>query len=311
MLKYVIRRLLYMIPILFGITLITFFLFNVAGGDPALQAAGKHASVEQLASLKAELGLDRPLHMQYLFYLKQISTLDFGRSWSTKQTVSSMILSGVDASMSLTVPAFILSMVISIALGMLAAFLRGGLFDKVTIIACLAMISVSSLVYILAGQYFLGYKISAFPILGWDPSWVERWAYLTLPILLYVIVNLGGNVLFYRTVFLDEMYQDYVRTAKAKGLGSGRILFVHILRNAMIPIITLVVLQVPFLIVGSLLLEYFFGIPGIGGLVVQALQNADFPVVKAMTFISAVLYMMFQLLSDVLYAVVDPKIQLR
>lgn len=276
-----------------------------------MQAAGKNATAEQIQALRVELGLDRPLHMQYVFYLKQILSFDFGRSWATKQKISTMISDGVGASLSLTVPAFLLTLLITIVFGMLVAYLRDTTFDRATLMVCLALLSISPLVYILAGQYFLSFKLDMFPIAGWEPSWIERWQYLFLPIIIYVGLSLGGDILFYRTVFLDEMYQDYVRTAKAKGLATKQILFKHILRNALIPIITRINIYIPHLIVGSLLLESFFSIPGLGGLIFQAIQNADFPVIKAMTFISAVLYMVFQLLSDVLYAVVDPKVQLR
>lgn len=309
--RYIIRRCIYMIPILFGITLVTFLLFNVAGGDPAAQAAGKHATAEQIALLKRELGLDRPLPMQYLFFVKQIFTLDFGRSWATRQQISTMISDGIGPSLSLTFPAFLITTVLSIGMALLVAFFRGGIFDRLTMIICLGALSLSSLVYILYGQYLLSYVLGIFPISGWDPSWVGRWQYLTLPIIIFVALSLGSQILIYRTVFLDEIFQDYVRTARAKGLDSRTILFKHVLRNAMVPIITLVVLQMPFLILGSFLLESFFGIPGLGGILYQAIQNSDFPVIKAMVFIGAVMYMVFQLISDVLYAVVDPKIQLR
>ena len=311
MFTYLWRRILYMIPILFGVTLITFMLFNVVGGDPAAQAAGRHATEEQIQVIRHELGLDRSLPMQYLFFVKQIFTFDFGRSWSTKQTITSMFTDGIGPSLSLTLPAFLLAELITISLALMLARWRGTNFDRITKITCLAMMSLSSLVYILWGQYFVAYKWNWFPISGWDNSWVGRWEYLGLPILIFVILSMGSNVLFYRTVFLDEIYQDYVRTARAKGLSDRTILFKHVLRNALIPIITRVVLTMPFLILGSLLLESFFGIPGIGGIVVMAIQNADFPVIKAMTFLSAILYMVFQLISDVLYAVVDPKVQLR
>lgn len=311
MFKFILRRTLYMIPILFGITLITFLLFNVAGGDPAAARAGKHATAEEIQLIRQELGLDRPLYMQYVFFLKQIVTFDFGRSWATKQKITTMIGDGLWTSLSLTGPAFLLTEIITISLALLLARYRGGVFDKTTIVACLAFESVSSLVFILGLQYYLGYELGFFPISGWDPSWTGRWSYLILPIIIYVVISLGFNILFYRTVFLDEIFQDYVRTGRAKGLSERKLLFKHVLKNAMIPIITLVVLQMPFLILGSLLLESFFGIPGLGGIIYQAIQNADFPVIKAMTFTGAVLYMVFQLFSDVLYAVVDPKVQLR
>lgn len=311
MLKFVIRRVLYMIPILFGIALVTFLLFNVAGGDPAAQAAGKYATAERIEELRRDLGLDGPLHVQFGRHFVQMITLDFGRSWQTKQMISTMIMDGLDASMSLSVPAFLLTSIITIALALFIAYVRGSFIDKSALVICLALLSISSLVYILAGQYFLAYVGGIFPISGWDPSWVQRWTYLTLPILIYISLSLGSNVLFYRTVFLDQMHQDYVRTARSKGLADTPILFKHILRNAMIPIITVIVTQLPFLIVGSLLLEAFFGIPGLGGMTYQAINSSDFPVIKAMTTISAILVLIFQLIADVLYAFVDPRVQVR
>ncbi|MEK6554012.1 MAG: ABC transporter permease [Bdellovibrionota bacterium] len=311
MFRYLVRRVLYLIPILFGITLITFLLFHVVGGNPAAQAAGKYGNEAQIRALEIEMGLDKPLHLQYVDYLRQIVTFDFGRSWSTHQEISTMIMNGMGPSLSLTLPAFLLIIIISVSIALLLAHYRGGMLDKAVLIICLAGMSVSSLVYILYMQYWLAYKAGIFPISGWDPSWTGRWEYVALPILIFIILSIGGNVLFYRTVFLDEVLQDYVRTARAKGLGTVRILFKHVLRNALIPIITLVVLEMPLLILGSLLLESFFDIPGLGGLIYSAIQNSDFPVVKAMTFIGAGLYMIFQLISDLLYAVVDPKVQLR
>lgn len=300
-----------MIPILFGVTLITFVLFNVAGGDPATQAAGKHATEDQIMMIKKELGLDRSLPMQYVFFLKQAATFDFGRSWSTRRQISEMITDGIGTSLSLTIPAFVIVLLITISLALLLAFFRGTKIDKAAMIVCLSLMSLSSLVYILYLQYWLGYKLSMFPIAGWDPSWIGRWQYLALPIIIFVSIQIGSNTLFFRTVFLDEMFQDYVRTAKSKGLSTKKILFKHVLRNALIPIITLVVLQMPFLILGSLLVESFFGLPGLGGMIFQAIQNSDFPVIKAMTFLTSILYMIFQVISDLLYAVVDPRVQLR
>ncbi len=310
MIKYLLRRLLYMIPIMFGITLVTFLLFNVAGGDPAAQAAGRYATPEQIQVMRTQMGLDKPIYYQYLDLVKSIFTLNFGRSWSSKQEITRMILNGIGPSLTVTLPGFLLSLLITIPLALLLAHRRGSLIDKGALVICLALTSISSVVYVLAGQYLLSYKIGIFPISGWDPSWDGRWQYAILPILIMVILSLGSYILFFRTVFLDEIYQDYVRTARSKGLANRTILLKHVLRNAMVPIITLVVLQIPFLIVGSLLIESFFSIPGLGGLIFQAIQEADFPVIKAMTIMSAFLYMAFQLISDLLYALVDPKIRL-
>jgi peptide/nickel transport system permease protein len=300
-----------MIPILFGVTLLTFCLFNVVGGDPAAQKAGRHATAEQIEMVRKELGLDRPLHLQYLYFLRQIATLDFGHSWATQQNVSTMIAEGIGPSLCLTVPAFFLTIVLTVMCGLVFARYRGSTLDRSGMVFALAAQSISSLVVIIAFQYIFAYKLNLFPVSGWEPGWVERWSYLFLSIIIYIVVSFGENVLFYRAVFIDEIYQDYVRTARAKGVPEALILFKHILRNALVPIITLVVLQMPLLILGSLLLENFFGIPGLGGMLVLAINNSDFPVIKAMTVIGAILYMIFQLFSDVLYAVVDPKVQLR
>lgn len=310
MLKFIVRRVLYMIPILFGITLVTFLLFNVAGGDPAALAAGRYATPERIEQLRAQMGLDKSYIEQYFTMVRQLATLDFGRSWTSHQDISRLILEGLGPSLSITLPGFLISLLITIPLSLFLAWRRNTWFDKTVMVTCLGLISISSVVYVLAGQYFFAYKLGLFPVSGWDGSWDGRWSYAALPILIMVSLSLGTDILFYRTVFVEEIFQDYVRTARAKGLSNKVILLKHILKNAMVPIITLVVLQIPFLIVGSLLIESFFGIPGLGGLIYAAISDADFPVIKAMTLIGAVLYMIFQLLSDVLYALVDPKIRL-
>jgi peptide/nickel transport system permease protein len=299
-----------MIPILLGVTLITFVLFNVVIDDPALQFAGKNATVERLESIRRELGTDKPLHIQYLNSLKSIVTWDFGRSWQTRQTVTSMISEGMGPSISLMLPGFFATVLLAICLSLGTALFRGKPLDKVATMVALAMMSTSTLVYVLFFQHFFSYKLGWFPITGWDPSWIDRWGYLVLPWIIIVISSIGSNFLIYRTAVLDEFYQDYVRTARAKGVAEKKVLFKHVLKNAMIPIITLVVLQMPFLLTGSLLLEAFFGIPGLGGTLVQAIFNSDFPVIRAMVVVGSILYMGFSLLSDLLYALVNPRIRL-
>lgn len=299
-----------MVPILIGVTLLTFMLFNIFGGDPAQRYAGKHATVEQVQSIRAELGLDRPLHEQYVFFLKQIATFDYGRSWASKQLISTMLNDGLSATLSLTAPAFAASVVFCIMLALFSVYGRGTILDRGTVVTCLALLSVSSLVYILGLQYFLAFRGGLFPISGWDPSWTGRWAYLTLPWIILFVLSLGPNILIYRTVILDEAFQDYVRTARAKGLGERHVYAKHILKNAMIPIITVIVIEMPFLITGSVLIENFFGIPGLGGTLIKALNDSDFPTIKAFTVISAITYMIFNLLADVLYSAVDPRVKL-
>jgi peptide/nickel transport system permease protein len=285
-------------------------LFNMLTADPALRFAGKHATPEQLSAIRAELGTDRSLPEQYVFYLKQITSFDYGRSWSTKQKINTMIGDGFGPTLCLTTPPFLASVAFCIGLALFAAFFRGTIFDKGIVITCLALLSVSSIVYILALQYILAYQSGWFPISGWDPSWSGRWEYLLLPWIILFVLTLGPNILVYRSVIVDEAYQDYVRTARAKGLKNRVIFSKHILKNAMIPILTLIVIDIPFLITGSVLIENFFGIPGLGGLLVKALNESDFPVVKAMTVLTSMAYMVFNLLSDVLYSAIDPRIKL-
>lgn len=221
-----------------------------------------------------------------------------------------MITDGLGATLSLTVPSFVASVAFCILLALFAVYGRGTILDRGTVVVCLGLLSVSSLVYILALQYVLAFQGGLFPISGWDPSWTGRWEYLVLPWIILFVLSLGPNILIYRTVIMDEVFQDYVRTARAKGLAEKHVFAKHVLKNAMIPIITVVVIEMPVLITGSVLIENFFGIPGLGGTVIKALNDSDFPVIKAFTVISAMAYMIFNLLADVLYSAVDPRVKL-
>lgn len=311
MFAYTVRRTIYMMPIFFGIALLLFLLFNVAGGDPAVLMLGKHANAQAIAELRAELGLDQPLPMQFLNNFVQMITFDFGRSYTTRQQIISMIGEAAPVSLSLMLPAFVITTLLAISIGLLVAFFRGTWIDRFAVVLSVMGISIPVLAYILFGQYFFAYEMGWFPISGYSRYFPDAIFYLALPALLYVVSTLGYDVRFYRTVMLDEIYKDYIRTARAKGLSERVILFKHLLKNAMIPIITLIVLQIPFLITGSLLLENFFGIPGMGSMLIDALNSADFPVVKAIVTILAIAYMFFTLLTDILYAVVDPRISLK
>tara|TARA_R110002072_G_scaffold534_3_gene3684 strand:+ start:56172 stop:57092 length:921 start_codon:yes stop_codon:yes gene_type:complete len=304
------RRLLYVIPVLLGVCAIVFVLFNLVSPDPTLIMLGKHASVKQMAELRAELGLDRPMLEQYFDIVKSAFTFDFGRSWTTKQEISEMIKAGAIPSLTVTLPAFVFSTILSIAISLLVAFYRGKAIDKVVVFACVALMSISSLAYILFGQYVFAFKLGLFEISGYDAGFPYFIPYVLLPILIIVIISVGPDVRFYRTVVLDEVYQDYVRTARAKGLGEKKILFKHVLKNALIPIITFVVIRIPFLILGALLIESFFSIPGLGGITLNAINSSDFPVIRAMTVLSAVAYIIFTVITDVLYTLVDPRVRL-
>lgn len=310
MAAYLIRRVLYAIPILFGVTLITFLLFNVVGGDPAVAHAGRHAKAEEIAALQREMGTDRPLLEQYGRFVRETLTFDFGRSWQTQRGVRDMLADGVGPSLSLAVPAFAIETIFAIALALFCAFYRGSVVDVSLRVFAIAAISLPSLAYILFGQYWLGFRWKLFPIFGYAPLPTGA-VFLVMPAIIWVLLSVGSEMRYYRTVMLEEMSQDYVRTAAAKGAPPLRILFRHVLKNAMIAILTRVVITIPFLMLGSLLIETFFGIPGLGAMTADALAQNDFPVVKALTVIGSVLYIFFSLVTDVLYAVVDPRVRLR
>jgi peptide/nickel transport system permease protein len=220
--------------------------------------------------------------------------------------VSDKIIRGLIPSLSLTVPIFIGEVLISVTIALIVAFLRGTIWDALAVILCVAGMSIPYLSFILFGQYFLAYKWGFFPVFFSPDLSIPQ--YVALPVLIGIVTGLGSNVRFYRTVMLDEMRADYVRTAFAKGLDARRVLFRHVLKNALIPILTTIVLAIPFLFLGALLLERFFGIPGIGYLMVEAIGSRDYFVINAMTYISAILFVIFNLLTDVCYALVDPRI---
>jgi peptide/nickel transport system permease protein len=307
--NYTIRRLLYLVPVLLGVCLLVFLIFNVVGGDPTAILLGKHATAKQMAELREQLGLNQPWYMQYMDVVKSAFTFDFGRSWSTKQEISGMILNGALPSLTLSLPAFLIATIFSVLIALVVSYYRGGKVDIIVRVVCIGMMSISSLVYILVFQKVFAHELGLFEISGYEfPNFLP---YVILPAIIWVTVSLGPDVRFFRTIILDEIYQDYVRTARAKGLTEKTILLKHVLKNAMIPILTYTVIQLPFLILGALLLESFFSIPGLGGMTLDALNNSDFPVLKAMAILSSIAYIIFSLLQDLLYTVFDPRVKLQ
>ena len=264
-----------------------------------------------MQELRAELGLNRSMFVQYLDIVKSAFTFDFGRSWSTKQDIMEMIKAGSIPSLTISAPAFILSTILSILIALLVSFYRGSGIDKVVVILCVAFMSISSLAYILFGQWFFAFKLGLFEISGYENGLPDFIPYVLLPILIWVILSVGQDVRFYRTIMLEEVYQDYVRTARAKGLSEPCIFLKHVLKNSMVSIITYAVIKIPFLILGALLIESFFAIPGLGSLTLNAINSSDFPVIKAMTVLSAIAYILFNVLTDVLYTLVDPRVRLK
>lgn len=455
MLKFVIRRILQMIPTVFGVLLITFVLFNVVGGSPGLMTLGRHVSPQMLEEFDEERGFNKPLIMgwwsgtrayevsdferhagawraaedvtyqpaedrepphirlapdrehviplsfppragtafrwvieyrlapggeawfvrdewtreedepvereqrdplepavswsrahlafdagirpdqlnmrlvvegapleirflklqrranhffdsQFVHYLGQVGRLDLGKSHITNLSVTTMIRQGIRPSLVLTVPIFMAGLVIGVSLSLLCAFYRNTWLDRSLVVLAVALMSINYLVWIVVGQYLLAFHWGIFPVWGFETA-----AYLVLPIMIGVISGLGRDVRFYRTIMLDEMYKEYVRTAFAKGVGKGSVLFKHVLKNAMIAVVTNVVIAIPFLYTGSLLLESFFGIPGLGYMGIEAINSADVDVIRGIVLIGAVLYVIANLLTDICYALVDPRVKLK
>ena len=312
MMAYIIRRVWQMIPTMLGVVLLVFLLFNWVGGDPAYVLAGKISNQDQIDNIRRQLGVDQPFYVQLWIFIKQIVTADFGASWSTNERVSSILATRLGPSLTVLVPLLILETIIAVGLALAVAYVRGSLTDRMVMIICTVGLSISILVYIIVFQYVFAYKLGWFPVQGWGDSFVENlFRFSLLPILIGLVVSIAPNLRLYRTFVLDEINQDYVRTARAKGVGENRIMWVHVLRNASIPIITHVMAALPGLLVGAFLIERFFSIPGIGREVILAVERSDFPVIKALTVYVAIATMIVNLLADLTYRAVDPRVQLK
>lgn len=309
MLAYVIRRLLYLIPTILGVALLVFVLFTYAGEDPVRKTLGRHASPESIAALQAKWGLDKPVHMQFVDFLGQIVTFDYGVSYTNGERLSDLFAKGAVVSLTLTAPPFLFAVLFNVTLAMLIAYRRGEWLDRYATAGAVMAMSISYLVYIISLQYLLAFQLDLFPINGYEPG-AAAIPYLVLPWIIMITVTVGPQIRIYRTFFLDEMNADYVRTARAKGVSESGVLFKHILRNVSIPILTYTVIAIPFLILGAFLMERFFSIPGVGDLLITSIQTGDYPVLKGLTMYIAIGYSLFNLLTDVLYAYADPRVEL-
>ena len=312
MAAYLIRRLWQMIPTLAGVVLLVFFLFKYFGGDPAEVLGGLNASPDQIKAIRQSLGLDEPVWVQLWIFVKQIVTFDWGTSWATNEAVSNLFATRLPATLTVMVPILVLDVLLALPIAMWVAYRRGSLTDRAIMVVTTVALSISFLVYVIVGQYVFGFQLGWFPVQGWSDSlWKNLLVYAPLPVLLAVMVGLAPQTRLYRSFFLDELGQDYVRTARAKGMTEGVVLFRHVLRNAMIPILTNIGLQLPGIFVGSFLIEVFFSIPGLGREVLLAVNRSDFPVIQAVTIYLAVLTMVINLLTDIAYKLVDPRVVLK
>jgi len=324
MLAYIIRRVLYAIPILVGVNLITFLLFfvvNTPDNMARMQLGMKHVTPEAIAAWKHERGYDKPLlynaaaegerkFTDTIFYEKSLPlfVFDFGQSDSGRD-IGYDIQQRMWPSLAIAVPALVIGLLVNISFAMLVAFFRATYIDVWGVILCVVLMSISGLFYIIGGQYLLGKTLQLVPISGYEGGF-DAFKFVILPVIIGVISGIGSGTRWYRTIFLEEMGKDYVRTARAKGLAEGLVLFRHVLKNAMIPILTGVVVVLPLLFMGSLITESFFAIPGLGSYTIDAINAQDFAIVRAMVFLGSALYIIGLILTDISYTLVDPRIRL-
>jgi peptide/nickel transport system permease protein len=301
-----------MIPTLAGVILLIFILFNWVGGDPAHVLAGKISNPEQIANIRKQLGVDEPYLVQLWVFVKQVFTFDFGRSWSTNEEVSRILLTRVGPTLTIMVPVLVIETTLAVVFAVMVAYVRGTPTDRGIMAICTVAMSISFLVYIIVFQWLFGFILGWFPVQGWSESFAKNlFTYAPLPIMLAVAVGLAPSLRLYRSFFLDEINQDYVRTARAKGVPEKVVMMKHVMRNALIPILTNLGILLPGVFVGSFLLEVFFSIPGLGREIITAVNRSDFPVIKAVTVYLAMLTMIINLLVDVMYKFVDPRVSFK
>ncbi len=324
MFAYIIRRLLFAIPILIGVNLITFSLFfmvNTPDDMARAQLGAKQTTPEMIQAWKEDRGYDKPLFVNMevgglqaisdtLFVQESLKlfSFDFGQSDSGRQ-ISADIYERMWPSLAIALPTFIIGLVTNIAIALLIVLFRGSTLDKATMAVAVAIMSISGLFYIIAGQVLFSKIWHWVPISGYEPG-LEGIKFLILPVLIGVFAGIGGGTRWYRSIFLEEINKDYVRTARAKGLSEIKVLFGHVLQNGLLPILTGVVVVIPTLFMGSLIMESFFGIPGLGSYTIDAIQAQDFGIVKAMVFLGSVLYIIGLILTDISYTYFDPRVKL-
>lgn len=325
MFAYITRRILYAIPILIGVNLITFTLFFVVNSpdDMARMHLGmKRVTPEAIEKWKESRGYDKPLLYntaaegsdkvtQTIFFTKSLRlfVFDFGRA-DDGRDIGYDIKQRMWPSLAIAIPTFLVGLLITITFALLLAFFRATYIDVWGVVLCVILMSISGMFYIIGGQYLIGKLLHLVPVSGFDVVGLETIKFLILPVLIGVVMGLGSGIRWYRTIFLEEIGRDYVRTARAKGMSEIRVLFKHVLHNALIPILTGVVVVIPLLFLGSLLTESFFGIPGLGSYTIDAIRSQDFAIVRAMVFLGSVLYIIGLLLTDISYTIADPRIRL-
>ncbi len=326
MAAYLLRRILYAFPILIGVNLLTFALFfvvNTPDDMARMQLGVKRVTPEAIEQWKHDRGYDKPLLFNgeatgaervtdTIFYRHSLNLFrfDFGRAESDGRDIAHEIRTRMGPSLAVALPVFVIGLAFYVSFALMLVFFRGTALDTGGVVLCVAALSVSGMFYIIGGQYLVGKLWHWAPISGFGDGW-DAWRFLLLPILVALVASLGEDARLFRTFFLEEAYKDYVRTARAKGLGEARVLFHHVLRNALIPILTGAVVVIPRLFLGSLVLESFFGIPGLGSYTIEAINSQDFSVVRTMVFLGSLLYIVGLVLTDLSYTWVDPRVRLQ
>lgn len=325
MIQYIIRRILYAFPLLLGVNILTFVLFFVVNSpnDMArMQLGHKHVTEQAVENWKQQRGYHLPLLWnaeaggaskvtETIFFQKSAGLFwfDFGISDSDRRNIGADIKQRMWPSLAVALPTLVLGLITNICVALLMVLFRRSYLEFGGIVLCVVLMSVSSLFYIIGGQFFIGKVLKLVPISGYDGG-LHALKFIVLPIVIGVISGIGSGARWYRTLFLEEVEKDYVRTARAKGLSETQVLFRHVLKNAMIPVLTGVVVVLPLLFMGSLIMESFFSIPGLGSYTIDAINSQDFAIVRSMVFLGSVLYIVGLLLTDISYTLVDPRVRL-
>ena len=312
MLRYITRRILYALPILLGVSLLTFVLFY-ASATPEQMArrnlSAKNPTQKQIQQWIIQRGYDKPKPVQFAKHMSELFLLKFGKTDSNQEDIWERIKKGAPVSFQIAGLVFLGSIICSVSFALGAAYFRGTYIDVAVTLICVMMLSVVYMLYIINGQFVLGKMLKLFPLAGYREGLIS-WKFVWLPMVVGILNSIPASTRYYRTFMLDEMNLDYVRTARAKGVSEAKILFHHVLKNAAVPILTTVIAAIPFLFMGSILIESFFSIPGLGGFLRDAILGQDFAVVRAMTFLGTILTIVGYLLTDISYALVDPRVRL-
>ena len=324
MFAYIIKRILYAVPILIGVNLITFMLFFMVNSPDDMaraQLGAKQVTPQMIEAWKVDKGYDKPLFINKkaegvqqvtdtLFVQESLKLFffDFGYS-DANRNIGAEIKTRMGPSLAIALPTFMIALITNISLALLMVLFRGSVLDTSMMVIAVMIMSISGLFYIIAGQVLFSKMWHWVPISGYESGW-DGVKFIILPVLIGVFAGIGAGVRWYRSIFLEQINQDYVRTARAKGLSELKVLFGHVLRNGMLPILTGVVVVIPSLFMGSLIMESFFGIPGLGSYTIDAINSQDFAIVKAMVFLGSVLYIVGLILTDISYTLFDPRVKL-